>query len=676
MQGVGGVAGKLCGVVLAAAMVVTGCSGSPGHPAESGGTVRGVVTDRAGQPVGGASVRLGSGQRIRTAASGEFAAAGRTPGFLVVRAAGYLSRVVAARAEDDIRIGLTRGGPGALSLRFGGDVMAGRRFYDQNDDGDGRDGLLVGTASAADHVRLLGQIAPLLGDADLTAVNLETPLLRQPWSSPLLPRPARLHHDKAYAYASSPALAAALVHSGVDVVSLANNHVYDGLQPGLTATLAALDAASLPHFGAGATVADAWRPAVLTTRGQRVAYLGCTTITGREHAQAYVAEAHQGGAARCTRSLLARAVREASAAAPTVVVMIHGGEEYVDTQTALVRSLTEVAEQAGADLVVNGHPHVPGGVGWDGRAVVAESMGNLLFDQDVWSTQRSFLLRVDVRAGHAVAASVDPLLIEDYQPVPAFGLAADTVLRQVAGQSGLSGFGLTGIWPPPSTTSPPVTRQLHGGEAVRLAPGWWAEPTPAAVAGADLLWTGSVEDDDGGPADPAQRFWRLTPRAVVSAAAACHGSAGFRLSAPESAADAAILTTRHRQLVAGGVHLSLLAEVRRSSGQAFVELHWYRGTAGASETVERIAIPAHSGADCSSVRLDAVVPPGIVAVQPYLRAEPGAAVDADDIALVRWGPAGRAADTITATRDITLTLRDDDAGPAERDPFVLRRSVG
>jgi hypothetical protein len=296
-------------------------------------------------------------------------------------------------------------------------------------------------------------------------------------------------------------------------------------------------------------------------------------------------------------------------------------------------------------------------------------MGNLLFDQTVWPTLRSLLLRVDLRDGRPVDALVDPLLIEDFQPVPAFGSAADTELRQVAGAGPLSGFDLSGFWQRgggPATQ--PVTRHLRAAQVGRLASGWWAHSGAHVRVGSDLLWTGGFEDDDGGASNPTDRFWDLGGHGALTPAASCHGRFGVRLTDPPSSTGSAVLTPDHRQLVRPGTRLGLLLGSARSHGAVWAELHWYRGRAGSGESVTRVRIPAH-GPRCSSVRLYATAPRGDVAVSPYIRTAPGAAVDVDDVRLVQFGQAGRRSDTVVARRDTDVVLERDDPSSGRR-PFL------
>ena len=88
----------------------------------------------------------------------------------------------------------------------------------------------------------------------------------------------------------------------MDLVGLANDHIYDALDRGVTSTLETLRLAGFEPgqgmFGAGFTLQQAWRPAVRVVRGGALSVVGCTTIHGSQHPISYVASAsqHKGGA--------------------------------------------------------------------------------------------------------------------------------------------------------------------------------------------------------------------------------------------------------------------------------------------------------------------------------------------------------------------------------------------
>jgi Bacterial capsule synthesis protein PGA_cap len=283
-------------VVAVSAVAVAGITqlGSGAPRGVEDPQVTGVVVDDVGEAVPGAVVRLGDA-RTRSGADGRFALPAEAAGVARFSGDGHLGRVQVLEPGVPARVVLTRAG-GALSLRFGGDAMMGRRFYAAR---DGAPAVLGPGASAADHAAVLEQVQPFLEDSDLAVLNLETALVDDPVVERDGERAPGFHPTKDLVIASSTRLAEGLRLAGVDVVSLANNHSADALGSGVQSTRAALDAAGVAYFGAGATPDEAWAPAFVTRRGVTVGFVGCTTVSGRQHDVPYVATATTAGAAEC-----------------------------------------------------------------------------------------------------------------------------------------------------------------------------------------------------------------------------------------------------------------------------------------------------------------------------------------------------------------------------------------
>jgi hypothetical protein len=665
-------------MLVTAVSLGSGLAGPSADPVPASDVMAGLVTDEAGNPLAGAEVTAPDGGTVRTGSDGRFPV-DRTSVY-TARKPGHLSRAAAGTPGSPLRLVL-RGEEGAVSMRFGGDVMFGRRFYETR---AGQDAYLRPGASVADHTRLLSGVAPLLMDSDVTVVNLETPLVKDP-SFDADARPATFHPTKDIVYGSALESAAALKQSGVDVVSLGNNHAADALGPGITSTLQALDAAQVLHTGAGLTEADAWKPATTAVRGRTLAFLGCTTVAGKPGEVPIVAGPATPGAAKCDRAKLASAVRAAKAGADVVTVMIHGEVEYQRQQTPVVRQLTDVAQAAGARVVVNGHPHVVGGLLSAPGGVAAESMGNLLFDQNVWSTQLGYLLRVEVAPDGTPAASTDTIVLQDFLPVPAVGEVADSGARIAAGSvPGAARLGtreaIAGL--EPSETGVTTQRSMPAG-VHRIAPGWWVSQAADQVrVGQDLLWgTGSfTEPDSEGVVRPAE-LWTLGHFAEVAEAGACGEGVGLQLlRSPVSRKDA-YATTRHRQQVTPGSRVSLVAEVRGASPGGSMELKWYAENSGGSAAEVRVPIPESSAdTECEVVRIDAEVPGGISAAEPYLRLAPpdsqtlSSSLYVDNVRLIEWaapGSAGRLFDTVEAGPGAAATFTlDAAAGPDTAGPLM------
>ena len=61
----------------------------------------------------------------------------------------------------------------------------------------------------------------------------------------------------------------------IDVVTIANNHIFDLGEKGLVNTIRLLDENGIKHCGAGFNKEDASKPAVVEVKGKKIAFWGC-----------------------------------------------------------------------------------------------------------------------------------------------------------------------------------------------------------------------------------------------------------------------------------------------------------------------------------------------------------------------------------------------------------------
>ncbi len=80
--------------------------------------------------------------------------------------------------------------------------------------------------------------------------------------------------DKRFNFKVPPKYAVGLINAGFDVVTLANNHILDYGIEGLNNTLAVLDSIGLAYCGAGLTLEQAQKPAIIEKNGYKIAFLG------------------------------------------------------------------------------------------------------------------------------------------------------------------------------------------------------------------------------------------------------------------------------------------------------------------------------------------------------------------------------------------------------------------
>jgi poly-gamma-glutamate synthesis protein (capsule biosynthesis protein) len=285
------------------------------------------------------------------------------------------------------------------------DVVAGGDVH-----GEGRVGALLDRGGDP-----LGAVADVVGRADLALVNLETAV-----GTGGAPEP------KEFTFRADAALLRSLARTGVDVVSLANNHSLDYGVDVLPETLAEVGAAGLAAVGAGPDAAAAYAARVVATPAGPVAVVGLSQVVPPGWA---AGPTRPGVATAWDRAAAVAAVRHAAEVADAVVVVVHWGEELDRCPTTTQRSLAHALVDAGADVVIGAHPHVLQGIDVIDGAVVAYSLGNLAWYTSGPETGATALVRVTLGGGHVVGYDVVPAVIDGAgRPVPATGAAAADIV--------------------------------------------------------------------------------------------------------------------------------------------------------------------------------------------------------------------------------------------------------
>ncbi len=366
-----------------------------------------------------ALLSLGSCASQRTAPAEDRSAA-TAPLPSLPNAATPLSDVPAAPATA------LRAPPRALSLIFGGDVMFGRYF-------------------AADLRQTGGPapfqgIEPLLTEADLAIVNLETPLSdvdpHQIIDADSFPK-RHLRFRAPTRYASE------LAANGVDVAVLANNHAEDCNKLGLVHTIDALARAGVTSVGASVD-GDPFKPVrVALGPDHHATVLAATTRRNRGTPRPGQEVPVAFGTTRQLSKLLPRRVAELRADKPgdLIVVTLHWGGEFSPlphrSQTKLARRLID----AGANVVHGHHAHILQPVEVYEGGVILYNTGNLIFDMNDIRGRRSALFGVSFRPtprGFVLEdVEVTPLLIAhpDAGPMPVEGDRATPILGPLAARS-------------------------------------------------------------------------------------------------------------------------------------------------------------------------------------------------------------------------------------------------
>lgn len=242
----------------------------------------------------------------------------------------------------------------------------------------------------------MAPVQDLLQGADVTVANLEGPAAANIAGSTgrEVAAPATRYDGAVYdgypLFNYHPSIIGDLQRLGVDVLQTANNHALDRGSLGVDRTLAAMDAARMPHTGTRPSTARAagyrWSTSYTVRRdghAYKFAFIACTFSTnGLPDRRAQVLHCYDQRAELLAQVRALRADRSNAA----VIVMPHWGIEYQPRPAAQEVALAQDMAEAGATAIIGTHPHVVQPEAMlttrDGRTVpVVYSLGNFVSNQ-------------------------------------------------------------------------------------------------------------------------------------------------------------------------------------------------------------------------------------------------------------------------------------------------------
>ena len=198
--------------------------------------------------------------------------------------------------------------------------------------------------------------------------------------------------DKTYTFRAEPDSVNYLEDMGVDIVSVANNHVYDYGEVSLVDTLSTLENALMPYVGAGRNLEEAVKPVYFVANDMKIACISATQIEQGDFPDTVGAKENSPGVFRCwSEERIYDVIREAKQQSDFVIAYIHWGTELSEELHWAQPDQAAKLAEAGADLIVGDHPHCLQEITYIGDTPVVYSMGNFWFNS---KTQDTGLLKV------------------------------------------------------------------------------------------------------------------------------------------------------------------------------------------------------------------------------------------------------------------------------------------
>jgi poly-gamma-glutamate synthesis protein (capsule biosynthesis protein) len=226
-----------------------------------------------------------------------------------------------------------------------------------------------------------GDLLPVLRSADLRITNLECTLSgeRPVWKSGAV---FKGHAGHVRGLTAVP----------FEVVTLANNHVFDYGSGAFRQTREFLQGQGIRFLGAGMSASEAEAPLIVDCRGIAV---GIVNFSEGEDLTAAGPGPGVFGWDVARAAALVGALRDR---ADVVIAICHCGVEYIAFPPPYVAEAFTRLADAGADLVVGHHPHVPQGIQIRNGVPICYSLGNFVFYQetDLWYRKVGYLVKAGI----------------------------------------------------------------------------------------------------------------------------------------------------------------------------------------------------------------------------------------------------------------------------------------
>ena len=198
---------------------------------------------------------------------------------------------------------------------------------------------------------------------------------------------------KYYTFRASPERLSIYEEMGVNLVTLANNHIYDYGEAAFYDALDALEEYNIPYIGAGRNIDDAKLPFYYIINGYKIGFVNAT------RAEKFIltpeAKENSGGVLRCyDPTTFISVIEETKKNSDFVIALVHWGKEDSSELEQVQLETAPKYIDAGADLIVGTHAHTLQGIDFYNNKAIVYNIGDFIFNHETKDTG-IFQLKID-----------------------------------------------------------------------------------------------------------------------------------------------------------------------------------------------------------------------------------------------------------------------------------------
>lgn len=270
-------------------------------------------------------------------------------------------------------------------------------------------------------------VRQLISQADISFCNLECPISDRGKIRGM--------------FRADPIYAKSIKHSGIDIVSVANNHAFDASEEGFLETLRNLDRAEVLYVGGGQNLESARAPRIIKRKGARVGFLAYTELTDNGFYDG-VAEEETAGILPFCPTVILEDIKTIRNQCDILVLSLHWG---IANNPYVHNKAIEYAHKfidAGVDIVLGHHSHISKGIEIYKSKPIFYSFGNFIFGIYYNKWHDNFLAKICFKGNKIDKIHIYPISgkgSELFQPVVLHGVRAQHVINHLGKISSIFG---------------------------------------------------------------------------------------------------------------------------------------------------------------------------------------------------------------------------------------------
>lgn len=296
---------------------------------------------------------------------------------------------------------------GDITLSFVGDISLADNFdimpyYDSRKEG------IYGILSK--------EVVDIMTSSDIMVANNEFTISTR--GTPL---------NKRYTFIADPKRLNIYKEMGVNLVSLANNHIYDYGIEAFNDTLKYLKEYDIPFVGAGQNISEAKKSFSFIADGYKISFISSTRA--EKNIITPGATETTPGVFRCyDNNLLKETIKETKEKSDYVVLLIHWGKEDSHDIEDIIKETGKEYIDSGADLIIGSHAHLLQGMEFYKNKLIAYNLGDFIFNRE---TKDTGILSVTLNNSGNLTYKFIPCKQEDYKTSLLYNTEKERVLNNM-----------------------------------------------------------------------------------------------------------------------------------------------------------------------------------------------------------------------------------------------------